>query len=151
MAQNSLAQLHPSTHKIVTNSQSLTPSQHILSPQGSPGPFHRGALMINAIKQPAIVAQTGTVNIHPPKIHNAILQFMAFQFPLHKPTAIVAPTIHWAVETGNPNLDATRTVNADPNSILNPRDGECKVNLFPRFFITLYPHVAKPITIARPP
>ena len=107
--------------------------------------------MIKAIKHPAKVAQTGTVKIQPPKIHNAILQFIAFQFPLHIPTAMVAPTIHCAVETGNPNLEATRTVNAEPSSIENPRDGEWRVNLFPRFFITLYPHVAKPITIARPP
>jgi hypothetical protein len=58
------------------------------------GPFQWGALITKAITHPAKTAQTGTVKIHPPKIHNAILQFMAFQFPLHIPTAIVAPTMH---------------------------------------------------------
>ena len=93
--------------------------------------------MINAIRHPDRVAQTGTVKIHPKKIHIAILQFKAFQFPLHKPTAIVAPTMHCAVLTGRPKRDATRTVRADPSSMLKPRDGECNVNRFPRFFMTL--------------
>jgi hypothetical protein len=99
--------------------------------------FHCGALIINAIKHPEINAQTGTVKIHPKKIQTPILQFIAFQFPLHNPTAIVAPTIHCAVDTGNPNREATRTVSAEPSSMEKPREGEWRVSLLPRFFITL--------------
>ena len=50
---------------------------------------------------------------------------------------MIAPTMHWVVEMGTPNLEAMTTVTAEPSSIENPREGDIKVSRFPRFFMML--------------
>lgn len=52
------------------------------------------------------------------------LQLIAFAFPLHRPTAVVAPVTQCVVEIGRPSFEAVTIVNEVPNSKEKPRDGD---------------------------
>lgn len=52
-----------------------------------------GAYAANEKSKPATKPATGKVIIHERKHHDNILQLTALNFPLHKPTAAVAPVI----------------------------------------------------------
>ena len=58
--------------------------------------------------------------------------------------------MHCVVDIGRARRVAMTTVNAAPSSIEKPRDGECRVSLFPSCRIILYPYVQRPIVIAAP-
>lgn len=74
-------------------------------------------------------------------------QLMAFHVPEQKPTPTVAPVMHCVVEMGSPSLVAMMTVMAAPNSMENPRLGECRVRRLPNWRIILYPYVQRPMAV----
>jgi hypothetical protein len=91
------------------------------------------------IKHPAMIPASGNVMIQPAYIQATILQLIARHVPEHKPTPTVAPVMHCVVLIGNANRVANMTVIAEPSSMLNPRDGLCRVKRFPRLRMILYP------------
>lgn len=64
-------------------------------------------------------------------------QLMVRQVPEQRPTPTVAPVIHWVVEIGSLRRVARIIVIADPSSMENPREGECRVMRLPKFFMML--------------
>ena len=48
-----------------------------------------------------------------------------------RPTATTLPTLHWVELIGKPNLEANKTVMADPNSMAKPPGGVILVRFSP--------------------
>ena len=71
--------------------------------------------------------------------------------PLASPTPKTAPTRVCVVDTGIPVPEAITTVVAAAISAANPRLGVSSVIFFPMVLITLWPHIASPVTIPKPP
>ena len=92
----------------------------------------------------------GMVMIHESTISRNVRRLRALK-PLANPTPRRAPTKLCVVETGIPRLEASKIVQAAPNSAQKPRVGVSTVILRPIVSITLQPQVARPITIPTPP
>ncbi len=67
------------------------------------------------------------------------------------PIPITPPTSAWEVETGNPRLEAMRTVVAVASSALKPLLGSSLVMFSPIVWMTFPPQIPKPVTIPAPP
>ena len=67
------------------------------------------------------------------------------------PTPVTPPMVHCVVETGIPKYEANTTDNDVESSMTNPRDGLNLVRRYPIEMMTLYPRMAKPATIPKPP
>lgn len=80
--------------------------------------------MMTAVMQPEIVADRGTVSNQEAKQKPSRRQLRPLVVPLQRPTAVVAPVMHWVEEMGIPIKEAVSTDKAVPSSIEKPRVGE---------------------------
>ena len=97
-----------------------------------------------------IPALAGMVIIQERRMYLIVERLIA-ERPLARPIPRTDPTRQCVVEMGRPSLEAIRMVVAAPNSAQKPRVGVSAVIFLPMVSITRQPHVAKPITIPRPP
>ena len=96
-------------------------------------------------------AETGTVKNQTIIISMKSFQLTEFLCLLYWPTKTTEPTLQWVVLIGSPILEAMRTVNAAPISIVKPVEGVILAKSSPTVWITLRPQTMRPIEMPTPP